>query len=290
MSITQAVSSKLSDAAKYVGGKGLKKVKDNAGTLASVGKKVGEEAAKFKLNTSNDPVLKSGQMFAEAGGIDTGSPLASVAQSGSQVTGQAKRQEEASQGNYDPTLNQSKNRTNTMDKPASLNLSARAKDRLKRVRNKMQSLAKTAQDNSGQMGQLGKALLMGAGTAAGAAGIGMGMQGGKKLIQKGQGEMAWRKIKQEAPQLADEEGREDFEVLLEYAPSLAKNPKVAMGYLERSRKAHVTPHEFVRELASTQKAIDSGKPQVDPQEAFGMGASMTKESSLQQELDELDPR
>lgn len=257
------------------------KVKDTAlkGTKKGI-----KEYGKVKLNTSKDQGLQTANMLANMSGkVNTSTPLVGAIQKKKQLEHKSGIAEAASKGEYMPTANESK------EVKASLNLSESSKERLKRIRDEMKGLSKVA--------DVGSAMMMGAGTALGAAGIGAAAHGGKKLLQRGRGEITWQKIKRERPELTDEKSRENFKVLLDFAPSLAKNKQVAMSYLERARQTHITPHEFVKELTQTQSNIDKSGPQVDPNKSMQTGArmssDMSKSSSLkgfEQELNDLDPR
>ena len=303
-------------------GKGLQKAHDLGATKAL--RTVGE----VKAMTDPDPRTQLGVMAASYGGWRPKGSSRAIAQGlghKRRVQAQAQKSEAASQGANFSDRNTATSSFHEMAKNQSLDvdLPPSSKRRLEEVKDDMKALEKEANIGASEMPKeadsgrylkdIGRNTAIGAGTALGTLGLYGAYKGGKGLWDKVQSERSWKKLQQDHPELADEDTREHFGVLKRYAPSLAKDPTVARGYLERAQKMNWTPHESVRELAETENAISrSQEPPIRPMEAVSEGRKMEqmkrgsleeasqerfeKESSgssnhsFQDELDQLDPR
>jgi len=273
-------------------GKALKTTAKATGTAAraansSTGRKLISEGIKMKAERSDDEAINLlGQINAQQGnGSKINNVLSNVemADSYGDMTGGFE------DGRYQgPSLN-SKKRRPMWDKMESI--SKAAHQRLLHTRNKMSELKKEAGIGSTALG-------VGIGTMM-AGGAHMAMNGGvsavRNKMREGDTEKIWKRLSKTNPQIANERGRENFEVLQQYAPDLATNPTVARSYLERAQQYNMTPHEFVKDLVQTQSQISrqDGFTPTEKSVASGtqMARTMGKESSLTQtDLDALDPR
>lgn len=169
-------------------------------------------------------------------------------------------------------------------------LNKQSHDRLEILKMKMNRLKKEA-----SIGRtLGNAAL---GTVA-MTGTGMALTGGisaaRNMLKKRKTEKVWDKLKKNNPRLAGNSGRENFEVLQQFSPDLATNEAVARSYLQRANQYNMTPHEFVKDLTGVQKSIDDSRNSFSADKYMAPGVnlanSMSKNSSLRDELDLLDPR
>lgn len=184
-------------------------------------------------------------------------------------------------------------------KSGNVDISKEAKERLKETYDQMQDLVKEAD------GMNWKAPL--AATVAGAAGgaaTQAGIKGISNLVRSRKAEKTWDQLKEEHPDLANEETREHFDVVKQFAPDLATNPSTARSFLKRMKRTGMAPHEFVDRLTQTQGNIEKGRMSGDIADAASSGlqsgmpsfsdvqkAQHKKQSSgLQQELNKLDPR
>lgn len=87
--------------------------------------------------------------------------------------------------------------------------------------------------------------------------IGGGVYGVSKLIERASTHSVWRWLKQNHPELTKSPGaKENFAILVKYAPGLAENNQVAFSYLQRANQLGMTPHEFVSDLVSIQEKIN----------------------------------
>lgn len=191
-------------------------------------------------------------------------------------------------------------------KTGSVDVSEDAKDRLEETFDQMQDLVKEADGGINWK----KPLAWGALGTLGAAGMKGGVKGIGNLVRSRKAENTWEELQEEHPELANEDTREHFEVVKQFAPDLATNPSTARSFLKRMKRTGMAPHEFVDRLTQTQGNIEkhrmSGEIADEASSAFQSnmpGASdiqraeqserhfQDKQSSgLQQELDELDPR
>jgi len=85
--------------------------------------------------------------------------------------------------------------------------------------------------------------------AIGAAGaIGATVYGAHHLYKKMKGEDRWSQLTSRYPELNTKSDRDNYNILLEYAPSLTLQPRVAGSYLIRAKEQHLMPHEFIKDL------------------------------------------
>lgn len=250
-----------------------------------VARTAASETAKHHVNRSSDPRIQSMAAIGGMMGVPIESKSAKVMNNFDRAKGQ-KEINRFSRKGHGPSLNK---------KPD--NLSKAAHQRLQDTREKMKTLKKEALDGDA-IGNTAVGMGLGTLMAGGAAmALGGGMKAVKNKSRERKTERIWDKIKAMNPELADQKGRENFEVLQQFAPDLATNPTVARSYLQRANQYNMTPHEFVKELANTQSQIDRSDDGVDANRAVQSGASlsnqMNKQSSLQDfqtALDSLDPR
>lgn len=281
-SVGQGLAKGIIGGAKAVG----KGAKAGAKVVKSpTARKAATETVKHNINRSSDPRIQSmaavGQMM--------GAPIESKS---------AKVMNHYDRAKTNKTINQfSRKGTGPSLNKKPDNLSKAAHHRLEDTRDKMEELKKEALDGDA-IGNTAVGMGLGTLMAGGAAmALGGGMKAVKNKSRERKTERIWDKIKAMNPELADQKGRENFEVLQQFAPDLATNPTVARSYLQRANQYNMTPHEFVKELANTQSQIDRSDDGVDANRAVQSGASlsnqMNKQSSLQDfqsDLDSLDPR
>lgn len=188
------------------------------------------------------------------------------------------------------------------------NLDEDAKERLEETFDQMRGLVKEAEG----MGDWKKPVAIGALSAVGATGAKAGIKGLGNLMRSRKAENVWGELQEEHPDLANEDTREHFEVVKQFAPDLATNPSTARSFLKRMKRTGMAPHEFVDRLTQTQGNIERGRMSGDiadeassalsknlPGASDVQGAEQKERhfqekkkqsSGLQQELDELDPR
>jgi len=138
-----------------------------------------------------------------------------------------------------------KERNKMMDKKSALRSAYR--DMLK--------IAKHSSPNSGRpKTSMGDAYLKGlAATGATMSVIGA-VAGGLKIKKKMETERVWKRLKEDAPELASTpKDRENFEVLQQFAPDLASNITTARSYMQRMKHTNMTPHEFIKDLSGISK-------------------------------------
>lgn len=69
-------------------------------------------------------------------------------------------------------------------------------------------------------------------------------------------EQVWARIKREHPELATKQGREQFDMLQQMAPTLAANYTAAKSTLMRMDRGNgLVPHEFIEGLGKAEKAV-----------------------------------
>jgi len=79
---------------------------------------------------------------------------------------------------------------------------------------------------------------------------------GKKIYNKVNTEMVWKKVIARNPELDTPDAREHFEVLQQFSPAVASNPTTARSYLQRTMHTGMVPHEFVKDLVNLQDTKD----------------------------------
>lgn len=94
-----------------------------------------------------------------------------------------------------------------------------------------------------------------AGTALSLVGV---VYGAKKLKDKIKANANWNKVKQSYPHLNTKKDKENYQILVEYAPALTLQPRVAASYLMRAKEQHLMPHEFIKDLVDITAKRDRG--------------------------------
>lgn len=196
--------------------------------------------------------------------------------------------------------------SNPQEKSASVDLSPSSKRRLEDTKRQLKQLLKEAglekrADDDSYAGTLARNTAGAVGIGAGLAATQAGIQGAAKKYKEHKKnkelEKTWDTLQEEHPNVANEETRDHYDVLKDYAPDLAQNPTVAKSYLERAQQLGRAPHEFVQDLVGTQSDIDRSNQDVDVSRALSTGANLAKSSSqndsveaLEEALKEADPR
>ena len=99
--------------------------------------------------------------------------------------------------------------------------------------------------------------------AAVATGVTVGgtalVRGASKLKKKLDTEKQWKRLKERRPELTStQKDRENFEVLQDFSPDIASNITTLETYMDRVNRQDMIPHEFVGDLANTQRTVDQG--------------------------------
>lgn len=121
-------------------------------------------------------------------------------------------------------------------------------------KNKMTDIGKLKERNQIKEASYLEDYKRGLASAGALASIAVGVAGARKLHSKMETEMVWRKLKEDSPELvSDSRARENFEVLQKFSPDIASNITTARSYMQRMAHTNMTPHEFVKDLATIQK-------------------------------------
>jgi hypothetical protein len=104
--------------------------------------------------------------------------------------------------------------------------------------------------------------LSGLGSKAVAAGTALSLvgiaYGAKKLRDKIKANENWNKVKKTYPHLNTNRDKENYQILVEYAPALTLQPRVAASYLTRAKEQSLMPHEFIKDLVDITAKRDRG--------------------------------
>lgn len=105
---------------------------------------------------------------------------------------------------------------------------------------------------------LGKALMLGAGVAGGAAAVGGGIQGVGALHTKMKANRMFKELQRRHPEVKKHpKSREYFDMIVAYAPSLLRHPAAVGDFLRRQLEYPMSSVEFLKQLADLEKTVAS---------------------------------
>lgn len=180
-------------------------------------------------------------------------------------------------GSSDDTLQDMNDEKQASDKKLD-NLNKESKERLNNLysdlldMHKEASISKKADDGMSAI----DAAKAGAGFTGASAALAGGIHGAKQLYRGHKAKKAFNEVKENNPSLDNEKSQEHFEVIKQYAPSVASNPTVLRSYLTRAQRMNLTPHDLVKDLSETQQTIDRQSIGRTMQDAVESGPSSAK--------------
>jgi hypothetical protein len=108
----------------------------------------------------------------------------------------------------------------------------------------------------GMASSLPAALLMGAGLAAGGLLASGGASGVANMFQRHKSERMFEELKRRYPEVRRHpKGREYFDMIVAYAPSLMRHPAAIGDFLKRQLEYPMTSVEFIKQLADLEGAV-----------------------------------
>lgn len=122
--------------------------------------------------------------------------------------------------------------------------------------------------------QAGKALLVGAGLAAGGAAIGKGVNAVGDMFTRLQAKRMFEELQRRHPEVkSNPKARQYFDLTVAYAPSLLRHPNAVGDFLIRQLQYPMSSVEFIKQLADLEATISktqrSGSSIGEQAAAFG---------------------